>query len=405
MKNILAKRSISKIFILALIFIGIIGALSVVNAAEEAINLIVGQTVEKNPGFTSLWGGYNGSSFSKGVKCISGDKSIVQMSTSGTDMKLYKDKVNIKFKAVKAGNCKIQVEYYPSMWASKETKVYNINVEEVKPKEIKVVKKPLKDVYNVGEKIDLKGLLLYVTNNNGTEANSPKIDELKFTPTVAPDVGGGKVPVTVEYKGIKTTFEIHVNAVKNNDKGNTNTNTSTNTKPNTNTNTTTKPTTNASTTAPQYSDAKAVKKDDFIKMTKGNAWKIYSDSSCENVKGYIKVSEGLTYKVESISGNIVKLSQAGKEVGYIKWYNSSTGAMSYFSKVENASQNNNTAEKQETATGNNLNTEKQEAATGNNTSIVKPEVTTEAVSEILNLMTKLVSTILKSILQCVTTVK
>ena len=393
MENILVKgkRNVSKIFILALIFIGIIGALSVVNAAEETINLIVGQSTQKNPGIETTWGGY------KEIICTSGDKSIVETAFAGTELKggSMKARTNLKFIAKKPGKCTISVTYYASFWATKETKIYNINVEEVKPKEITVTRKPLKDVYNVGEKIDLKGLILNVKNNDGKDGDSPSIDQLTFSPTVAPNQGGKNITITVEYKGVKTNFEVYVNPIKTNDSSSTNTNTNTNanTKPNTNTNTNTKPntSTNTTTTAPQYSNGTAVKVSDSVKMSKGNSWKVYSDSSCKNVKSYIKVSEGLTYKVESISGNIVKLSQGGKKVGYIKWYNSSTGAMSYFSKVDSSNQNSSVA-------GNN-------SATGNNSNTGKQEVTTEAVSEVLNLMTKLISTILKSILQCISTVK
>lgn len=469
MKNILAKERGTKIFILTLIFVGIIGALSIVNAADETINLVVGKSTTRNPGLTSLWGGYP----TDGIEYVKGDKSIVDISYSGAELKgFYEGKIDMKFTAKKAGQCTIKVTYYPSFWENKETKTYNINVEPSGVKEIKVTKKPLKDVYNPGDKIDLQGIIVSVTNNDGTSGGTAKISDLKFSPTVAPNEGGKNSSVTIEYKGVKTTFEIYVNPKKtttNNNNNSSNNNTQSNNTQQTTTQSTvytnslkvgdklklksssgwkkyssksmntsyktmnggteftveaidgnwitikgestykylyygstgdkyfskvtgTESNSNSSsnkteteTTAPQYSNGTILKKDDVVKMTNGNSWKVYSDSSCKTVKSYIKVSDGLTYKIVSISGNILKLSQGGKEVGYIKWYNSSTGAMSYFSKVDNASPNNNVAE--------------------NNSNSGKQEATTEVVSEVLNIMTKLISTILKSILQCITTVK
>lgn len=465
MENILVKgkRNISKIFILTLIFFGVISALTFVNAADE-INLVVGDSITKSP-LTSDWGGYP----KDYIKYIEGDKSIVEVERTGTDLQgFYEGTKDLKFKALKAGKCTIEVTYYPNMWAfSSKTTTYTINVAPIKVAEVVVQNNPKKDVYNPGEKIVLDGAIIKCKMNNDKEETIKTGDfsKIKLDPEVAPSKSD-HYEIKVTYAGVTTKegkgIKIYVNPPKqssdneekedvnngNNDKNNNDNNAkvytsnlkigdtlklknnsgwkkykskSLNSAYTTMTGGTTftieaisenwltikgestykylyygpeasshfsvvkvtendsnkeqsnnKPTTTKS--APQYSDGTSVKKGDSIKMTKGNSWNVYSDSSCKTIKTYIQANKGLTFKVEDINGNFVKLSQNGKEVGYIKWYNSSTGAMSYFAK------------------------------TGSSPDTSKNDVNcSEEMTEALNLMTELITKILTSLLESLST--
>jgi len=396
MENILVKgkSNISKIFILTLIFIGVISALSMVNAAEETINLIVGKSVTKTP-LKTEWGSYNG------INYLDGDRTIVDIEETGNNLKgMNEGKVSLKFKALKEGQCKIQVKYCPSFWEGETEIIYVVNVESVKPEAIKVLGNPMKNVYSPGEKFSLDGMRLNVTMNDGTTKllSKDEFNALVLEPSVAPKTAGD-YEIKVTYKGIATKkgegIKIHVNPPKQNDdnkadddkKENNQSNNNKPNIPNNNPSSTTKPSTSTTTTAPQYSDGKEVKKDDVIKMAKGNSWNVYSDSNCKTIKTYIQSSKGLKYKVEDINGNFVKLSQNGKEVGYIKWYNTSTGAMSYFSKVEEVDNNNAT------------DTDKKENTTTDKNETINSEELTEA----LNLMTELITKILTSLLESLST--
>lgn len=478
MENILVKgkRNVSKIFILTLIFFGVISALTFVNAADE-INLVVGESETKSP-LTSDWGGYP----KEYIKYIEGDENIVKVERTGKELKgMYEGTKDLKFKALKAGKCTIEVTYYPNMWTLlPKTTTYTINVESIKIEKVSIINGPSKDVYNPGEEIKLDGMVMRYKLNNSEEyhgidiTDENELSKIKLEPKVAPSESGD-FTIKVTYEGITPTnengekegIEIYVNPPKqnsdndekedvnngNNDKNNNDNNAkvytsnlkigdtlklknnsgwkkykskSLNSAYTTMTGGTTftieaisenwltikgettykylyygpeasshfsvvkatendsnkeqsnnKPT--ATKSAPQYSDGTSVKKGDSIKMTKGNSWNVYSDSSCKTIKTYIQANKGLTFKVEDINGNFIKLSQNGKEVGYIKWYNSSTGAMSYFAK------------------------------TGSSPVDTTPDTSkndvncSEEMTEALNLMTELLTKILTSLLESLST--
>ncbi len=475
MENIFvkSKKNISKIFILALIFIGVIGALTMVNAAnEETINLVVGQSITKNPGIQTKWGGY------ESIKYEIGKSETVEVTQTGAEVVgFYGERMELKFTAKKAGECKIKVTYAPNFWDELKEKTYIIKVEANGVKSIKVIGAPSNNIYNAGDKINLTGIKVSVTNSDGTDGGLAPVSELTCTPTVAPSESGDH-KITVEYKGAKATFEIHVDPTNNgsdedgnnnndNDNGSnsdevytnkltagdtlklksgsgwkkytsknmnskyktmtggttftikeidgnwitikdestykflyygkeaskyfskvTTSNNTNNNNSGSNSNQGSNNNQNASnnkptvSTAPQYSNGTAVKTGDSIKMTKGNSWNVYSDSSCKSIKSYIQSNKGLTYKVEAISGNIIKLSQSGKEIGYIKWYNSNTGAKNYFSNVETSSNNN---------TGTNTQGGTEQGCFTENTSMV------------LNMVASLLQEILEAILTNITT--
>ena len=499
MENILVrgKKNISKVFILALIFIGLISAFSMVNAADEKkgdfkveysdgkdiLNTTSGTiTIREGEEIVirlpeTEWG------YVKAFDIVESDEEvdgtdIIDWSSEGESKGSFSKKLRIIIKAKevsKKSTCSVEIKYIPKGISSTQTAKYKIVVDK-NVTSFEITKNPQKVCYTIGEEVNLAGMKMkvkYLYSEKEDEFISNEKGE-KLGLTYSPKkIAADTKTITVTYKGKSDTFNITVKENKpvtpqqptqsegSNQKPSNSSNNQPETKVYTNKLTvgdklklksgsgwkkyksksinsayktmtggttftieaidgnwltikgestykylyygpeassyfsrvtTTSNSSNSSnssstanttnTTAPQYSNGTAVKKGDSIKMTKGNSWNVYSDSSCKTIKTYIQASKGLTYKVESISGNILKISQAGKEVGYIKWYNSNTGARSYFSNV-GTSASVETGTKVETQQG----------------------TSTEVISQTMNLLVNLIETIFKSILEGITTAK
>lgn len=83
---------------------------------------------------------------------------------------------------------------------------YSIEVEPVQLEKIEVKTKPTKLSYYVGDSIDLEGLVLKCTNNDGTTFNVTE----GYTCTQTELLTAGKQTITVSYGGKNTTFEVSV---------------------------------------------------------------------------------------------------------------------------------------------------------------------------------------------------
>lgn len=469
MKNILAEseRKISKIFILLILFIGVVSIFSYVNAANEKINLTIGETKVIPVDQMTDWGGIE--DIVVKIKENGSKTTGLEVKKVGKETMFYGGK-DISVTAKKAGTYIMEVAYFKSMWADKSIKTYEITVS-AKLESIKFLNTTLvKTSYKVGEKVNLNGLPLQAVYNDNTQKKI-ELSEVTYTPQT---VSKNDKKITITYQGKTCELPITVTEPQNSNNGGsgnnssnigggnnanqgnqeevytsnlkkgdtlklkdgsgwkkyksksmnsgyqtltggkticiqeidgnwltikgettfkylyygstasgyfskvTETNTTPNEKPNETPNTT-------NTSAPQYIDGTEVKKGDSIKMSKGNSWKVYTNNSCTTVKSYIKVNENVTYKVEDINGNIVKLSKNSNEVGYIKWYNSSTGAKNYFSKVE-------------------IKNDTQGNVETNKDTYLKPEISTELVTETLDVIVDLISDIIITILESIAAV-
>lgn len=264
------------------------------------------------------------------------------------------DKVSIdqdgKLKALKAGDATVKFtrticderpvdNNYHKAWSTL-TSVINIKVKAATPKpapektvtSITVSLKPGAKTYYVGDTLKLDDLMVYAKYSDGTDGWLTQDDI-----SVSYDFSkSGDREVTVYYRVKAGDFKyayVNVN-VKAKSSGGSGSDSNNNNNNNNNNSSVPK-------ALPKYNDGTEVKVGDCVKMTKGSQWNVYTDSSVKTKKDHlIKKADGLVYTVEAIENtNSVKLSQNGKEIGWIKWYNTDAGAKNYFSKVTEPADN------------------------------------------------------------------
>lgn len=105
-----------------------------------------------------------------------------------------------------AGDVTVTVSY----GGANTTFVVKVKPAEIKAESIAIASKPSKTTYNVGESLDVSGLSIEVTKNDGTKETLTS--GFSVSPSGALNTAG-TVTVTVTYEGLSATFNVTVNPV------------------------------------------------------------------------------------------------------------------------------------------------------------------------------------------------